>query len=516
VILVHYPHAEERIGGQPTPEALWNKTVQEGGGYYRSPADMNGMARLVAVRPLREFPLVIDASTSEAAALSGWHRHALWLAMGALFAAAWAILLLRVFGVQYGRLAAQNAQMETSQLQFDAVLDNMSQGIKLFDGDQNLLVCNRRFVEMYGLSADQTRPGTSLLDIISHRRTRGTFPPMPPAEYTSRARHFIQATKSFELIDELPDGRAIFLHSQPLGGSGGWVSTHEDITDRRRAEAALAFMARHDALTQLPNRTLFQERVAEAVAMARTGTHCALLCLELDRFKANNDTLGHPVGDGLLRAVAGRLSAAVRDVDTVARLGGDEFAIIQVGLSSSEESGLLAGRILGAVCQPYDIDGHKVVAGMSVWDFGRAKGWHLIRYVAEECRYRAVSGEDRGGWNLPLLRTGNGCAGAGTARGRVGASQRVAGGSFRPALSARAGSSIRQRHRIRGADTVEPSRPRRYQSGGLHSDRRGIWPYRSGWGMGTPAGLRGSRGLAARHRHRDQSLTGAVQGRPTA
>jgi diguanylate cyclase (GGDEF)-like protein len=111
---------------------------------------------------------------------------------------------------------------------------------------------------------------------------------------------------------------------------------------------------------------LFQERLEEAIARARLGTHCALLCLDLDRFKVINDTLGHPVGDSLLRAVAGRLSAVVRDVDTVARLGGDEFAIIQVGLNSSEEAELLAGRIIDVLCQPFDIDGRKVVAGTSI------------------------------------------------------------------------------------------------------------------------------------------------------
>jgi diguanylate cyclase (GGDEF)-like protein len=149
-------------------------------------------------------------------------------------------------------------------------------------------------------------------------------------------------------------------------GGGGWVSTHEDITERRRAEAALAFMARHDALTELPNRTLFQERLIEAIAVARRGPQCALLCLDLDHFKAINDTLGHPVGDNLLRAVADRLSAAVRNIDTVARLGGDEFAIIQTDLGSPDHAAMLANRIITALREPFDIDGHRVVTGTSI------------------------------------------------------------------------------------------------------------------------------------------------------
>jgi diguanylate cyclase (GGDEF)-like protein len=147
---------------------------------------------------------------------------------------------------------------------------------------------------------------------------------------------------------------------------GGWVTTHEDITERRCAEAKVVFMARHDALTQLPNRVLFQERLMQAIAMTRHGSECALLCLDLDGFKAVNDTLGHPVGDGLLRAVADRLLAAVREVDTVARLGGDEFAIVQVGLGTPEQAAILADRIVRLIGQPYDIDGHTIVAGVSI------------------------------------------------------------------------------------------------------------------------------------------------------
>jgi diguanylate cyclase (GGDEF)-like protein len=365
IILVHYPHQEQQVGLRLPSRAPWYKVVQAGGGYYRSPGYLDGVPSLVSVRPLHDFPLVIDASTSETAALAGWYRQSLWLAAGALFAMVCVIFLLRIFTVQFGRLAAQNAQLELARSRFDAVLDNMSQGLTLFGVDRKLMVCNRRFAEMYGLSAEQTRPGTSFADIIRHRQARGTFLAMRPDDYLGRARDLVDTTRSFELIDELSDGRAIFLHSQPLG-DGGWVSTHEDITERRRADAALAFMARHDSLTELPNRTLFHERLAEAIAMARLGTHSALLCLDLDRFKVINDTLGHPVGDSLLRAVAGRLTSAVRDVDTVARLGGDEFAILQVGVSSSEEAVVLAGRIIGAMSQPFEIDGHRVVAGTSI------------------------------------------------------------------------------------------------------------------------------------------------------
>ena len=365
LVLVRYPPAEQRIGVKLPMDTPWYQLVDQGGGSYTSSGHLGNVASLVSVRPLREFPLVIDVSTSRSAALSAWRQQSLWLLVGAAFIATCVIYLLRVFGRQYSRLAGQNAELETSRQQFDAVLDNMSQGLTLFDRDRRLLLCNQRFIEMYRLSADQTQPGTPLSDIIEHRMAVGTFLEMAPADYVVRAQTLVNAADDFELTNVLSDGRSILLHSRPMR-EGGWVSTHEDITGRRRTEAAMAFMARHDALTELPNRTLFQERLAEAIAMTRFGNDCALLCLDLDRFKVINDTLGHPVGDGFLRAVAGRLLGLVRQGDTVARLGGDEFAIIQVGVKSAEQAAHLAGRIIDALREPYDIEGHRIVAGTSI------------------------------------------------------------------------------------------------------------------------------------------------------
>jgi len=126
-------------------------------------------------------------------------------------------------------------------------------------------------------------------------------------------------------------------------------------------------LALHDTLTGLPNRAFLTERLEQDLAQARRqGTMLAMLCLDLDRFKQVNDTLGHPVGDALLRAVADRLRVCLRKCDTVARLGGDEFAIIQAPLGRAEEAAALAQRIVAALSEPYDLDGHQVVAGATV------------------------------------------------------------------------------------------------------------------------------------------------------
>ncbi|MDQ2802759.1 MAG: EAL domain-containing protein, partial [Pseudomonadota bacterium] len=147
---------------------------------------------------------------------------------------------------------------------------------------------------------------------------------------------------------------------------GGWVTTCEDITERRRSEKRIAHMARHDALTGLPNRLLFRDRMDEAVARLGRGEAFALLYLDLDNFKTVNDALGHAVGDQLLRAVTDRLQACLREVDTVARLGGDEFAVILPGTANADAARQIARRLINVVGDRLEIGGHAIAVGVSI------------------------------------------------------------------------------------------------------------------------------------------------------
>ena len=147
---------------------------------------------------------------------------------------------------------------------------------------------------------------------------------------------------------------------------GGWVMTFEDVTERRRAEVQLAFMAHHDALTGLPNRVFFHERLEQATLQAKRGVPFVLMSLDMNGFKGVNDTLGHAAGDELLQAVAQRLRACVRESDTVARLGGDEFAVIQTGPKEDGDAVVLAKRLIHALGQPYELHGQQVLSGCSV------------------------------------------------------------------------------------------------------------------------------------------------------
>jgi diguanylate cyclase (GGDEF)-like protein len=163
---------------------------------------------------------------------------------------------------------------------------------------------------------------------------------------------------------ELPDGRGIAVSHSAVEG-GGWVSTYEDVSERRAAEQRLADMARHDQLTGLPNRLLFAEHMRELLTDDdRAAEGIALLCIDLDRFKSVNDTLGHPAGDALLRVVGQRLRGCTRASDLVVRLGGDEFAIIQQGQPEAATS--LAQRVIATLAEPFEIDGHRISIGGSV------------------------------------------------------------------------------------------------------------------------------------------------------
>ncbi len=166
----------------------------------------------------------------------------------------------------------------------------------------------------------------------------------------------------------LPGGeeRTVLFKGERTAG-GEWVGTVQDITERKQAEDQLAYLANYDALTGLPNRYLFQDRLDHALRQAdRSGEQLALLFLDLDRFKAINDTFGHAVGDEMLKLAARRLLSTVRASDTVARLGGDEFTLLLENVSDSEEAGSVAGKALDAMNQPFVLGGRELCVSVSI------------------------------------------------------------------------------------------------------------------------------------------------------
>jgi diguanylate cyclase (GGDEF)-like protein len=259
-------------------------------------------------------------------------------------------------------LAEKAAELEAINLRFDVALNNMSQGLCLFDADQRIVVSNARYGEIYHLGSDQIGPGTSLAQILEYRREQGThFADVAPDVYRK------QNVKQLSEVRELADGRVVAIARHMMPG-GGWLTTHEDITDRARNEKRIAFLAQHDLLTGLANRAVFSEKLDEAARrLDRHGSTFSVLMLDLDRFKAVNDTLGHAAGDQLLVEVARRLQSSLRDTDVLARLGGDEFAIIQENEKNQSEGAIgLALRIIGLIEQPFDLGSNRVSVGTSI------------------------------------------------------------------------------------------------------------------------------------------------------
>ncbi|TFZ56039.1 EAL domain-containing protein [Methylorubrum sp. Q1] len=261
-------------------------------------------------------------------------------------------------------LVEAHAQLSEQNRRFDAALANMTQGLCMFDADQRLLVWNRRYLEIFGLPEGALDVGMSQRAIIEALVTLGCYKRGVTVDAVSEGtRTSLTADGSKSVLRELADGRIIAVTHRPMPG-GGWVATFEDITERRRNEARIIHMARHDGLTDLPNRTRLREIGAELIETLRGGAHLAVLCLDLDRFKPINDSFGHAVGDTLLRAVAERLRAHVRGRDVVARLGGDEFAVLS-HVEDTAGAAALAERLIEMVGAPYDLDGITVEIGMS-------------------------------------------------------------------------------------------------------------------------------------------------------
>lgn len=261
-------------------------------------------------------------------------------------------------------LKEQETALTGTNKRFDVALANMSQGLCLYDADNRLQVFNRRFCEIFKLPSARILVGMPLDEVIALSVAVGNYNTRADQRLTDVLTRISRRQTATTILD-LADDRVVALAHQPLQ-EGGWVETYEDVTERLQSEAKIVYMARHDALTGLPNRLLFAERTEQALGSSGRGDMFALLMLDLDHFKQVNDTLGHPIGDALLRVVADRLSACVREVDTVARFGGDEFAIVQSGLRGPDDATILARRIVDTMKMPFDIEGHRVTIGVSI------------------------------------------------------------------------------------------------------------------------------------------------------
>ncbi|MEH2516756.1 diguanylate cyclase (GGDEF)-like protein [Bradyrhizobium sp. AZCC 1610] len=315
-------------------------------------AQGGGTVKLLAV-----CGVLLAAIVAADLATSAWSlRERVLLAIVAVLAAV-AGLLLRRDRLTDRRLAAERRQLSIA-------VNNIPQGLVLYDASARIIICNQPYLDMFGLSPDVAKPGCTMQRLIAHRKETGSFDG-DVDEFCTAIIQTVSLGKATRQLTEAPGGRAIEIINRPLKG-GGWVATIEDITERRRADEKIAHLAHYDGLTDLPNRIQFSERLEHSLRAIRPGEELAVLYIDIDEFKSVNDALGHPTGDELLKGVAERLRGCLKETDVAARLGGDEFAVIQTAIKDRSETTRLVDEIHSAIRQPLDCMGHLITTDASI------------------------------------------------------------------------------------------------------------------------------------------------------
>jgi diguanylate cyclase (GGDEF)-like protein/PAS domain S-box-containing protein len=493
-LLARHPHVDPMIGRKFNAAPLLAKVLAEGGQQtqrVQSPVDHQD--RLGSAAELGHFPIVVVATTTVSAALADWRAQTRFMvATAALSALAVAFILFVIIRQMTRQNREAQLRLELEKHRLDTALNNMTQGLVLYDASARILTTNQRYLDMYNLSTEVVKPGCHFVDLIQHRKDTGSFGG-DVEEFCSNILHNVAAGKVTQSIMESADGRSFQIVNKPLA-QGGWVATIEDITERRRieqerdrnsaflrqiidhiptqitvkdvrdrrymlanrvaelqfglprdaivgrtasdlfsrplaeqiaadddmslqfpdgltldehrweskvsgsrlitskrigirdpagepryiinvvedvterrlADEKIAHLAHYDALTDLPNRVLFRERIERELQRTGRGEQFALLYIDVDEFKGINDSLGHHVGDELLKAVAGRIRGCIRDTDHVARLGGDEFAVIQTDVQNTRDVVEFVMRIHEAIRQPYECLGHHLTTDASI------------------------------------------------------------------------------------------------------------------------------------------------------
>ena len=242
---------------------------------------------------------------------------------------------------------------------YAVVIEQLPQGLSMFDSGDLLLVWNRRWRDIWQLPDRLCQVGVSFAEIID--ASHGAVLICDEVAVSPDPSQMHRRRRQWRLDDQ----RIIEVTVTRLA-SGACVALHEDVTEQHQVRQREAYLARHDGLTGLHNRAYLAEQLATQLPRTARGDELALILLDLDRFKNVNDTLGHALGDALLCQVAQRLRAHVRDGDTVARLGGDEFAVLQNGSGQPGAATVLAQRLIEVLSQPFDLDGHQAHIGCSV------------------------------------------------------------------------------------------------------------------------------------------------------
>ncbi len=372
-------HGRFAMGQDLSGSSLMERVGKEDNGTFVDKTD-NAPSRIVAFRRVQGLPLAVSVSVTEKevlqAALADATRHTFAGVLLTLIILAVTINGSRgELGLQLAKaklLRSQRRALQKSE-QLRLTLDSINQGIMLVTKDMRLPVINRQAVRLLDLPESYLERAPTFDELVWHQEKRGEFSSMPIAEGMTPLEHLtkVGSDGTFPTFERTrPNGTLLEIATNLLP-DGGFVRTFTDITHRRQAQETVARLASEDALTGLANRRLFREQLESRCQQYHTpggeeDPGFALLCLDLDWFKEINDTLGHWIGDALLKAVAERLSSTLRGGRAIARLGGDEFAVLLPHTNSAQKTEALATRIISLLSQPYEIYGHHIQTGASI------------------------------------------------------------------------------------------------------------------------------------------------------
>ncbi|MBR0773987.1 EAL domain-containing protein [Bradyrhizobium diazoefficiens] len=493
-MLARYPHDASRIGKSYKGAPMMRRVLASGGQHtFRVKGLVSGEELLGSAASLSHFPLVIAATNTMSAALADWRQQTGVMVTAAALAALVIALILYLIIRQINRQNREaQERVEAERRRLDTALNNMSQGLILYDASGHIVISNRRYSDMFGLSTEIIKPGCHLREVMYHRQERGVYSGDVEAFCDDILKDVAEGRISSK-VHALPNGRTFQVINTPLA-QGGWVATieeitercnleHErdrnytflreiidhipsqitvkdartrqyllingvaeqqfgqsrqtvvgktafeifpqeaarlvtedddkalqspdglfkgehpwqsqamglryitstrvglrddtgeprylinvvdDVTERRQADEKIAHMAHYDALTDLPNRTLFRAQIERELEKIASGAQFALLYIDVDEFKGINDSLGHHVGDELLKAIAARIRGCLREGDLIARLGGDEFAVIRTGIESPADALSFVTGLHEAIRRPYHCLGHQLSTDASI------------------------------------------------------------------------------------------------------------------------------------------------------
>jgi diguanylate cyclase (GGDEF)-like protein/PAS domain S-box-containing protein len=364
-MLARHPHVDGLAGKPLSTAPLYAKKLAESDhDTSRIISPIDGQERIISARRMGRFPLSVVATRTTAAALKDWREQTrLFVATASLIVLVITCILFLIVRKLARQHRLSERRLALEKLRLDTAVEHMTQGLTLFDRSERLVVRNQRYLEIFGLSAEKVQPGCTLRELMAARIQAGSLQGEALDDVCSRIRDNVVLGKV--AVARTPNGRSIQITHRPVDG-GGWVTTHEDITDRKQSEDKIAYLAHYDALTSLPNRVLFQEQLEQELSRVRRSGQIALLYIDIDEFKSVNDSLGHPIGDELLKQVASRLKGCIRETDLIARLGGDEFAIVQTAIENPSDVTDLLARVYEAIRASFDCFGHRLVTDASI------------------------------------------------------------------------------------------------------------------------------------------------------